>query len=209
VKRIGLLVVATLLAVAGCSKEPATSAPPPAPAGTQSAPAPTTSGSPTAPVSPTVTGSPQDVIEFSVDGAGPYLLGATLSSLQAAGALDEVTPGGAPCPDSTTARGTGTWADVHLSFHKDGALYLLVNKSPSVPTPSGAWLGTSLAELKRIYAAVTGQELTHGTSHAYLVTTLSGRGILFDLDTANRVTAMTAGDSPYMRATFQSGSPFC
>ena len=195
-----MFVVVVLLAVAGCgSKEPA-AAPPATAAGPTTA-----SGS----ASPTASASPSALIEFTVDGAGPYQLGATLAALQASPGLDEVTPGGAVCPENTNARGTGVWKDVRLSFRKDGKLYLALNRSSSIPTPSGAWLGTTLADLKTIYVGVPGQELTQGTRSAYLVTTLSGRGILFDLDPAKKVISMAAGDSTYLKSSFMGGTDFC
>ena len=105
-----------------------------------------------------------------------------LTDLQAAPGLTNVTTGGQTCPTNTTAQGTGVWKDIQLSFHQDGALYLAVNRSPTIPTPSGAWLGTTLAQLKTIYAKVQTEQLTAGTGKAFLVITLSGRGILFDLN---------------------------
>jgi hypothetical protein len=132
-----------------------------------------------------------------------------LSALQASPGLGEVKAGGDPCPENTTAKGTGVWNGVQLSFHKDGTLYLAVNKSPSVPTPSGAWLGTTLAQLKTIYAGVTGEDLARGTSKAFLVSTLSGRAILFDLDPGQRVIAMTAADAGFLRTGYQAGGNFC
>ncbi len=149
------------------------------------------------------------LIEFSVDGAGPYQLGETLAALQSTAGLDEVTKGGAGCPGNTTARGTGVWTDVRLSFRPDGKLYLLVNRSTSIPTPSGAWLGTTLAQLKSIYVRIPGQELARGSARAYLVTTLSGRGILFDLDASKKVISMVAGDAAYLKSSYQGGTDFC
>jgi hypothetical protein len=148
------------------------------------------------------------LIEFTVDGAGPYRLGATLAGLEAAGALDEVTPNG-ECPGNTTARGTGIWSDIRLSFRSDGKLYLAVNRSPSIPTPSGAWLGTTLTDLKKIYASVTTQDLARGGASAFLVVTLSGRGVLFDLDASKQVIAMIAGEGSYLRSSYKSGTNFC
>jgi hypothetical protein len=167
-------------------------------------PSASASGSPPTSTTPTST-----VTEFSVDGAGPYLIGATLDALKANPGLDQITTGAAPCPQNTTARGTGIWKDVQLSFHRDGTLYLATNTSSSVPTPSGAWLGTPLAQLKTIYRQVNGQQLNHGTSSAFLVTTLSGRGILFTLDPTMKVSSMIAGDSAYLRTNFTAGTAFC
>jgi hypothetical protein len=199
---VSLLAVAALFAVtaAGCGKDQPTTAPP--------VNTPRTTGA-TPSSSATPSGSPTPVVEFSVDGAGPYQLGASLTELQAANLLDEVAKGTGPCPQNTTARGTTTWGDVHLSFRADGKLYLLINRSTTIPTPSGAWLGTSLTDLMKIYAAVPGQVLRRATNTGYLVTTLSGRGVLFELDTAQRVVAMYAGESGFLRTNYTSGTDFC
>ena len=141
-----------------------------------------------------------------MDGAGPYQLGAALATLKASPGLDAVTSGGPACPDNTVAQGIGVWKGVQLRFHKDGALFLAVNRSPTVPTPSGAWLGTTLTQLKTIYAAIPGENLTHGAGAAYLVTTLTGGALLFDLGSHQQVTDMIAGDGPYLRATYLSGA---
>jgi len=194
-----MFAVVTLLAAAGCGKQDPAAAPP----ATSAVSTPASS-----PASATPSALPSTLIEFSVDGAGPYQLGATLATLQAASSLNEVTASG-DCPNNTTARGTGVWKEIRLSFHKDGELYLAVNRSPSIPTPSGAWLGDTLARLKSIYAGVPGQVLTRGGATAYLVTTLSGRGILFDLDRSQKVTAMVAGDADYLRTSYLGGTHFC
>jgi hypothetical protein len=203
VKRVGLLaaLTAVLLAATACgSKDPAPTTTTPNPSGTTTA---------TGSATPSVTGSPQTLVEFSVDGAGPYVLGKTLDQLKVTPGLEEVVTGGQTCKDNTTARGTGVWRDIRLSFRKDGKLYLLVNRSAAIPTPSGAYLGTPLAQLKAIYAGVTNQELTRGTASALLVTTLSGGGILFDLDPSKKVMTMIAGDSNYLRSSYQAGTDFC
>jgi hypothetical protein len=182
VKRIGMLALVAVLTATGCGSQKPTAAPP---------------------------ATPANLIEFTVDGGGPYQLGATLASLQTAGSLDEVTPGGAACPENTTARGKDVWKDVRLSFRKDGKLYLIINKSASIPTPSGVWLGTTLADLKKIYAGVTGEELTRATGTAYLITTLSGGGILFDLDANKKVISMAAGDAASLKSTYVGSTQFC
>jgi hypothetical protein len=206
VKRVRVVALVAVLAVAGCGSHGQGRAP--------AAPAPATSSGSASPVgtqsaSPAGSPSPSTPIEFTVDGAGPYQLGATLVALRSVPGLEEIEAGGRTCPQNTTARGTGGWKDVHLSFRGDGVLYLAVNRSPSIPTPSGAWLGTTLAQLKTIYAKVTAEELVRGRGRAYLVATLSGRGILFDLDAKTRVTAMRAADTSYLRDSFKDGTAFC
>jgi len=84
-----------------------------------------------------------------------------------------------------------------------------VNRSDQIPTPSGAWLGTTLTELKTIYGGLVTQELTRGTTSAFLVQTLSGGGILFDLDATKKVQSMTAGDAAFLRTSFTGGTDFC
>jgi hypothetical protein len=203
-RRVSVLLVVGLLALAGCSSgSPAGAGEQPTGAGTTGGAGPT---GPTASTTPTPTGDP---IEFSVDGAGPYQLNAKLTDLQGAGKLDKITVGTTGCPDTTTANGTGTWSGIQLYFHKDGTLYLLVNTSTSIPTPSGAYLGTKLADLKRIYASVTGADLAHGDRKAFLVTTVSGRAILFELSNIQTVVSMSAGDGFSLQQAFTTGTPYC
>lgn len=203
-KRTGILIAAgLLLALAGCGGHKPAAAPPPA---TGSGPSP--SGQPSGAASASLSASPSAALaEFSVDGVGPYQLGAMLTALKAAPGLDGVTAGGQACPDNTVAQGTGDLRDIQLHFRKDGKLFLLINKSTSIPTPSGAWLGTTLAQLKTIYATTQGEDLTRATSAAFLVTTQSGQAILFDLGPSQQVTDMiTAADPAYLKATFLSGA---
>jgi hypothetical protein len=206
VQRLRLAALVALVAVAGCSSGGQGAA-----TGGPSRTAPARSASPAATVSASPTGSPSAdaAVEFTVDGAGPYQLGAMLDGLRDTPGLEEIDSGKPPCAQTTTARGTNTWQDIHLSFHTDGVLYLLVNRSPSIPTPSGAWLGTPLAQLKTIYAGVTSEELVRGPRRAYLVTTLSGRGILFELDAKTMVSAMLAAEASYLKGSFQGGTGYC
>jgi hypothetical protein len=205
VKRIGALLVVTLLAAlaSGCGSHKKGGA-----FVTTSTSPGSAAGQPSGTASVSSSPSPSAVlIEFSVDGIGPYQLGASLDALKATPGLTGLASGGPTCPDDTVAQGTGDLADVQLRFHKDGTLFLTVNKSTSIPTPSGAWLGTPLAQLKTIYASVPGESLTRGTASAFLVTTQSGRAILFDLNSSQQVTDMVAGDGNYLKATYLSGAP--
>jgi hypothetical protein len=198
-KRITLLALTTaLLAVAGCSEDKA-----PPQAGETALP--TASASAEAPASPSA--SPSPAINFTVDGAGPYQLGATLTALQTAGQIAEA---GVPetCPMNTNAKGTGVWKDINLSFRPDGKLHLVVNRSKDIPTPSGAWIGMTLASLSSIYGNL-GEELALGPNTAYLVTTNSGRGMLFDLDPSKKVFTMIAGDAKYLKDSYLGGTDFC
>ncbi|MEV4412346.1 hypothetical protein [Catellatospora sp. NPDC049609] len=197
--RRALLPLLAVALLAGCGDDPK---PPSAePSAVTSLPA---EASPSAPPSPSA--SPSPAINFTVDGAGPYAVGAKLADLQGAGLLADVATGAETCPANTTAAGTGVWQDVRLQFRPDGALYLVVNRSKTIPTPSGAWLGMSLAALDSIYGNL-GQELSGGK--AYLVTTTSGRGILFDLDDKKKVMAMIAGDAAYLKSSYEGGTDFC
>ena len=206
-KLVGLLAVAALLSVgAGCdSKEPAPLAKPSAPssagpvADPSAGPQPSTSAS----------GTPASPNHFTVDGTGVYQLGAKLADLQTAGQLADVKSGAETCAQNTTAKGTGAWSDVRVSARPDGKIYLVVNRSATIPTPSGAWLGNTLAALQSIYGTI-GEELTKGGSTAYLVKTTSGRGILFDLDPGTKkVIAMIAGDATYLKSSYLGGTDYC
>jgi hypothetical protein len=96
-----------------------------------------------------------------------------------------------------------------VSARPDGKIYLVVNRSATIPTPSGAWLGNTLAALQSIYGTI-GEELNQGGSTAYLVKTTSGRGILFDLDPGTKkVITMIAGDAAYLKSSYLGGTDYC
>lgn len=197
--RRALLPLLAVALLAGCGDDP--KPPSTAPSAVTSLPAEAT---PSTEPSPAV--SPSPAIHLTVDGAGPYALGAKLADLQADGLLADVATGGETCPVNSTATGTGVWQEVRLQFRPDGELYLVINRAKTIPTPSGAWIGMSLASLSSIYGNL-GDELKGGT--AYLVTTTSGRGILFDLDDKKKVMAMIAGDAAYLKSSYEGGTDFC
>jgi hypothetical protein len=201
-RRYGYLALVAVIVLSGCSKKQ--------PSATPSTAAPTASAEASASPSagPSSSASPTSAIQFTVDGAGPYQLGTTFAALQGAAQLDEVATGNATCPENTTARGMGVWKDIRLSFRKNGTLYLVVNRSASIPTPSGAWLGNSLAALESIYGNL-GQELVKGTFVAYLVQTGSGRAILFDLDASKKTISMIAGEGNYLKSSYLGGTDYC
>jgi hypothetical protein len=202
---VSVTLLVTGMTLTGCSKPASTGGS--GPTG-PSAAGPSGDG-PTDSASPAASEDPTKVYEFTVDGAGPYQLDETLVTLRAAG-LDQINAGAAPCPNNTTARGTGKWKDLLLSFHGDGTLYMVTNRAIDLPTPSGVYLGTPVAQVKKIYAGITGQDLTRGGGNpAYLVTTLSGRGILFELDPGGNVSTMRAGESSYLKAGYLGGALYC
>jgi hypothetical protein len=204
-QRIVPLLVSVALAVvaAGCS--PSTN-----PSGDPTTPAPTETdtGDPGATATPTPTTTPTMLFEFTTDGAGPYRLGLGLTELQSNPGLDQVTPD-PDCPGNMTARGAGVWRDVVLHFRPDGRLYLAENRSLALPTPSGAYLGTPLEDLKTIYSGLVTEELTRGSAEAFYVQTFGGRGILFVLNPNKQVDVMYAADGPWLRNTFSISDKLC
>ncbi|WP_162907654.1 hypothetical protein [Allorhizocola rhizosphaerae] len=201
-KRIGLLVLvaAVLVGSAACNKkEPVLTQPSPTTA------LPTGSAAATAPPSgaPSATAEPN---HFTVEGAGPYRIGAALEALRPQ--LDEIKTGGETCAANTTAKGKGAWKDIQMSFRPDGKIYIVINRSTTIPTPSGAWVGMTLASVSSIYGPI-GQELTQGPHTAYLVTTDTGRGMMFDLDDSKKVIAMIAGEANYLKTSFLGGTDYC
>jgi hypothetical protein len=173
----------------------------------------TTAATPSGTAGATATGGAtptEDDLAFTVDGVGPYQLGVTLDSLEEVGLLDEIGTGGETCAANTRARGTDVFTDVRMSFRPDGLLYLVTNRSEAIATPSGATLGSTMAELNTIYASATHEELGDGFYAAFLVRAgAAGRGILFDLGTDDEVFTMTAGDANYLRDSYVNGTDFC
>jgi hypothetical protein len=203
-----VVVTTALLATAGCNQNAPTTTP--TVAGSGATGSPTASASASTRPSTSSTSEAPDLIEFSVDGAGPYVLGRTLTQLQTNPGLGSVEDS-ASCPGNKQARGQGVWQDVTLQFHSDGKLYLAVNHSASIPTPSGAWLGTTLADLKKIYASVSNEQLNKDGKNALLVRTLSGQGILFVLndDPTKTVESMVVASGNYLRTQFTTGGAYC
>jgi hypothetical protein len=199
------LVAAALVAACGPlggTQQPAAN---PTPWGETPLPRTTTT---TATSSPTPTGSTSSAVQFTTGGAGPYQIGKTVTQLQAVGLTDLGPDEG--CPNNTSARGASPYQDVYLYFKPDGKLYLLRNRSLSVPTPSGVFLGTTHDQLKTIYAGLVTTELSHNGTNAFLVQTLDGSGILFELNELNQVTSMyTAAQATYLRTSFNAGGPYC
>jgi hypothetical protein len=200
--------LAVTLGAAGCNLLPSSG-----PSETTS-PDATATGSADPSASPTVSGSATPsasatpLIEFTTDGAGPYQLNKGLTELQANPGLEQVTPDSA-CPGNMTARGASVWRDVVLHFRPDGRLYLVENRSQAIPTPSGAYLGTALNDLKTIYSGLVTQELSRGAESAFFVQTLGGRGILFLLNANKQVDIMYAGDGTFLRSAFSVNGNFC
>lgn len=194
------LALAVVVAVAGCNRSAS-------PAEDPSTAAPTTD-EPAATASATPTPTPTILFEFTTDGAGPYLLGKGLTELQSDPGLEQVGPD-PDCPGNMTARGTGSWRDVVLHFRPDGRLYLTENRSQALPTPSGAYLGTPLEDLKTIYSGLVTEEITRGDAEAFYVQTFGGRGILFELNANKQVDVMYAADGPWLRNTYAISDKLC
>jgi hypothetical protein len=208
-----VVLVVTALAAAGCDLIGGSTPDPTTPA------SPTAEVTPTGSVQPSVTGSQTplpELLEFSTEGAGPYRLNNTLAQLQGGQpGLADVGPI-TECPGNTMARGVGTWAKIEMRFRADGRLYLLINRDQAIPTPSGAYLGWTLADLPdgrkglvNLYSQVTHQTLTNGPKQAFWVQTLGGGGILFELNESGEVDVMYAGLASFLRSTFNAGQPFC
>jgi CCR4-NOT transcriptional regulation complex, NOT5 subunit len=198
-----LALAVVIPAAAACSPSTNPSDDPTTPAATD-----TGTAEPTESASPTPTTTPTTLFEFTTDGAGPYQLGKGLNELQSNPGLEQVTPD-ANCPGNMTARGTGIWRDVVLHFRPDGRLYLAENRSLALPTPSGAYLGTTLEDLKKIYSGLVTEELKRGSIEAFYVQTFGGRGILFVLNSNKQVDVMYAADGPWLRNTFSTSDKLC
>jgi hypothetical protein len=173
----------------------------------------TLGASPSAAASPAASASPKASpsgagggLVITVDGAGPYLVGNTLMKYDAEGKLAELGNGGEACPSRWSAKGTGAWTGLQLSFTPDpGAkLEFVIARSAAISTPSGAKVGMTLAQLQSLYGP-KGETLSVGGAKAYLVAA-SGKALYFELDMDNKAFAIIAGDATRLKNRFLDGS---
>ncbi|WP_428966590.1 hypothetical protein [Micromonospora fluostatini] len=104
---------------------------------------------------------------LSVQGAGPYLVGARLDQLTAAGLIDWTAP---VCGTVVDAGATGEWAGVILLTFQNGRLVAIGTATAPPRSPAGAAVGMSFDHLETIYGprgALIGNDA--GTATAYLV----------------------------------------
>lgn len=166
--------------------------------------------SPAPAVSPTPAVRPS-LAAFTVDGVGPYQIGGDFDALKLNGLLSNVVLGSQVCGDQyRSAHGVAPYQDVWISAK--GAMsqiYVVVNGSTALATPSGAKVGSALSELKSIYGSA-GEELNYKTKAGYLVKSPSGNGLLFDLDvTTKKVNDVVAGNAAYLKESFLFESDYC
>jgi hypothetical protein len=148
---------------------------------------------------------------FTVDGIGPYQLGADFNQLRLQGRLSGLVTGSLTCGDQhMSARGTQPYQDITVSARTtDGRIYLVVSHSLTLSTASGAKVGSTLLQLKTIFGPA-GEELAHQGIAGYLVRSPTGNGLLFEFDSASKaVVAILAGNAAYLKASFLFEADYC
>lgn len=206
-KRLVSVVCAALFIVTGCKSGGADEAAPAPSALTAVSEAPSVVADPSSgAASPSTASSPtSDALVITVDGAGPYKHGDTLTHLQSAGLLKDRVSGGEACPSFWGANGTGKWTGVQLWFQSDGKLDFVIARENTISTPSGAKVGMTLNQLKSIYGA-KGEVLSNSGAKAYLVVA-SGKALYFELDQENtKVFAILAGGADRLKSRFLDGA---
>ncbi len=187
---------ALALALSACdSTEPALNLPVPSPA-QEASPTPI---------------APPSLAAFTFDGVGPYQIGGDFDALKLHGLLADVVQGSQVCGDQyQSAHGVQPYQDIWISA-KGGMsqIYVVVNGSTALATPSGAKVGSTLAQLKSLYGSA-GEELNYRTRAGYLVKSPSGNGLLFDLDVnSKKVNDVVAGKAAYLKESFLFESDYC
>jgi hypothetical protein len=163
----------------------------------------------TAPATPGV--RPSESVVFTVDGIGPYQIGADFNRLKADGLLASVVLGSQACGDDhRSAHGVQPYQDIWISAKGPNAeIYVVVNGSNVLGTPSGFKAGSALSDLKTAYGAA-GEELSYKTKAGYLVKAPSGNGLLFDLDVSSKkVNDVIAGNAAYLKESFLFEADYC
>ncbi|HEX6969350.1 MAG TPA: hypothetical protein VF174_11160 [Micromonosporaceae bacterium] len=181
---------ATLLLVVGCGTDIPVEEPLPFP--TQHADAAATpSGAPSA-------GPPEDLWP---GGMGPYLIGASLTDLEADGLIASAAPAD-DCPERILAKGMEEYDTPTLAF-RDGKLIYLMVDTPLARTAEGARVTMSLNAIRKRHP--DGERLTGGPAGPAWFVTEEGKGLLFQLDSAGRVTSIEAGTVEMLRTRYKTG----
>lgn len=202
--RRGMALVAGLAlvgaGVSGCGSDD----PAPATTPTSSPPAVEVVATPTASASPTTSAEPA-ADRIHPTGIGPLVMAATLTQLQATGAITNVQPI-AQCPDWSTADGTGDYAFVHATFSK-GALAWIEVSTTTVSTVDGAQLGMALDEVSGMYGG-RGVPLTN-TAGAKAIGVPgepnTGSGLLMRTNEFEQVSSIEAGTYDLLEHRFVEG----
>jgi hypothetical protein len=153
-----LMASLTLAAITACGKDQ----PAPATTPTRETPASTATASTPGPTADAAATDQPASDRVSATGIGPYVLGASLEKLKAAGSLTNIKASTA-CPDHTTADSAGAMQGaVHIVFAKDSLAWIEVT-SPTVSTVDGAATGMAFDEIAGLYSG-RGVGLTNGAS---------------------------------------------
>lgn len=144
-----------LVMVAGCATTPpaahSTAVPSPV---APSAPAP----------SPTPSVDPATITTLGPDGAGPIELGMTKAQVAATGAATGLSGTEGTCGQPSDGRLVGAMpaddSDLvgQLFFSADTGKLVIIAATPTVSTPEGIHLGSSLTEVKKAYPSWKGDE---------------------------------------------------
>lgn len=175
-----VVVTGVALAVAGCS-----------PSGSGPAPGDTDPEAATGPV------------QISPKGLDPYLVGATVDSLKATGAVGSLQDV-AGCPGWATAPASGVWASsIHVTFH-NGTVALVEVSSPQISTVEGAIVGMSAGEVRGLYSGAATDLTAAGGGVGIAVPEDADTGLLFRMDGDN-VAAIEAGTYTTIQTRFTKG----
>ena len=141
------------------------------------APDPVPSGPPGSGTTPPATAAVA-IQPLTGKGIGPYVVGADLDALTAAGALTNVKTT-AGCPDFTTADATGPYfGTVTIVFFKKRIDWITIT-SPIASTVDGVRVGMKLSAVKGVYGAKANQLSDGQGGPALGVRDGAGTGLLF------------------------------
>ncbi|MER5454965.1 hypothetical protein ABT008_09280 [Micromonospora sp. NPDC002389] len=141
---------------------------------------------------------------MSVQGAGPFRIGASLDRLTAAGLIDWSVPG---CGGVVDAGVTGEWSGVVLLTFQHGRLVQVFTATAPPYSPAGAGVGMSFDRLEAIYGP-RGELIRNDadTASAYLVRVGSRVELFTGHPIRPGVGGFQVGPAAYVERTFRQGT---
>jgi hypothetical protein len=147
---------------------------------------------------------------LTIDGVGPYQIGAHVDDLVADGLIGEVSPVDTDsCPDLAHAEAAGPYlGTLVLTLRSNELVEIGTAGGEPIRTPEGFGVGTPIADLELAYGE-RGAPVQDSAGTAGYVATVGDRVLLFagSQQRPDEVAWLAVGLADYTERSFQTGAP--